>query len=218
MRQFAIGDIHGCLTALKRLDQELRFGPEDVVVTLGDYVDRGPDSRGVIDYLLELGKRCQLIALRGNHEVMMLAARCDRTMLADWKSCGGEQTLDSYGARSFDDLPASHWEFLEATRPYHEAEKDFFVHANAYPDIPLAHQPDYMLYWEFLSDPAPHFSDKRMICGHTSQRSGLPLDFGHAVCIDTWAYGGAWLTCLETASSLYWQASQSGKVQSGALE
>jgi len=218
MRQFAIGDIHGCLDALTRLDRELGFQAADTVVTLGDYVDRGPDSRGVIEYLIELGTRCKLIALRGNHEVMMLRARYDRSATVGWVSCGGNQTLDSYHAATFDDIPEAHWKFLESTIPYHEAERDFFVHANVYHSRPLAEQPDHMLYWEFLEQPSPHISGRRMICGHTAQKSGIPLDLGHAVCIDTYAHGGGWLTCLETLTNDYWQASQAGVLRPGCLE
>ena len=218
MRQFAIGDIHGCLHALTLLDQELRFQATDTVVTLGDYVDRGPDSRGVIEFLIGLGTRCKLIALRGNHEVMMLRARYDRAALVTWVSCGGNKTLDSYHASTFYDVPDSHWRFLESTMPYHEAERDFFVHANVYPDRPLAKQPDHMLYWEFLGEPPPHQSGRRMICGHSAQKTGIPLNLGYAVCIDTYAHGGAWLTCLDPLTNDYWQASQAGELRRGTLE
>ncbi len=129
MRQLAIGDIHGCLTALQVLDQELAFGDGDTVVTLGDYVDRGPDSRGVIDFLLDIRKRCRLVALRGNHEIMMMRARDDRSSLLNWIACGGDTTLDSYGAAGFQDVPEFHWEFMADTIRYHIAEHDFFVHA-----------------------------------------------------------------------------------------
>jgi serine/threonine protein phosphatase 1 len=115
MRQFAIGDIHGCLTALQVLDKELAFGDGDTVVTLGDYVDRGPDSRGVIEFLLGLRKRCKLVALRGNHEIMMLMARNDRSLLVNWVACGGGATLDSYGAAGFHDIPGTHWDFIADT-------------------------------------------------------------------------------------------------------
>ena len=217
MRQFAIGDIHGCLEALARLDRELAFEATDTVVTLGDYVDRGPDSRGVIDFLIELGSRCHLIALRGNHEIMMLHAKTDRSALLTWVSCGGNKTLDSYHASSFDDVPESHWHFLESTVRYHETQCDFFVHANAYPDKPLAAQPDHMLFWEFLSQSQPHQSGRRMICGHSAQKSGIPLNLGHAVCIDTYAHGGAWLTCLDVLTNVYWQASQTGDLRCDRL-
>lgn len=217
MRQFAIGDVHGCSAALRLLDEKLRFRSSDIVVMLGDYVDRGPDSRGVIEYLIELQKRCHLVLLRGNHEIMMMRAREDRSAMVEWLSCGGDKTLDSYQASSFSDLPEAHWQFLASTVPYHESDHDFFVHANAYPDFDLADQPEYMLFWEFLSDTSPHKSGKRMICGHTAQKSGRILDLGHAICIDTHAHGGGWLTCLEIRTGLYWQASQSGQIRDAGL-
>ncbi|MEO5716251.1 MAG: metallophosphoesterase family protein [Luteolibacter sp.] len=219
MRQFAIGDIHGCLTALQVLDRELVFGEDDTVVTLGDYVDRGPDSRGVIDFLLGLSKRCQLVSLRGNHEIMMLRARDDRSSLLNWIAVGGDMTLGSYGATGFQDVPDAHWEFLEGTIRYHVAEHDFFVHANVRPDLSLEDQPDFNLFWEHLDGAvSPHVAGRRMICGHTRQTSGLPLDLGNAVCIDTNACGGGWLTCLETGSGIYWQANQQGDLRRGCLK
>jgi serine/threonine protein phosphatase 1 len=99
---------------------------------------------------------------------------------------------------------------LEETLPYYETGQEFFVHANAYPKLKLADQPDDMLYWEFFGNPAPHQSGKRMICGHSAQASGLPLNIGHAVCIDTKAHGGGWLTCMDLRSGFYHQANQLG--------
>jgi len=218
MRQFAIGDIHGCLTALQVLDRELRFGEGDTVVTLGDYVDRGPDSRGVIEFLIDLRSRCRLVALRGNHEIMMLRAREDRSALLNWIACGGDTTLDSYGATDFQDVPGFHWDFLARTVRYHETGNDFFVHANVISDLPLKDQPDSHLFWEHIrGEMRPHVSGRRMVCGHTPQASGLPLNLGHVVCIDTHACGGGWLTCLETGSCLYWQADEKGDLRRGGL-
>jgi serine/threonine protein phosphatase 1 len=217
-RQFAIGDIHGCLTALERLDEQLGFGSGDLVVTLGDYVDRGSESRGVIDYLIALRGRCNLVTLRGNHEIMMMMARHDPAIFRDWLICGGDRTMDSYGARSLEEIPAAHWEFLEQTKRYHETARDFFVHANALPHKALSEQPDEVLFWERLVDGPAHVSGRRMICGHTAQRSLLPLQLGAAVCIDTWVYGPGWLTCLETGTGRYWQANQKGDLREGELE
>ena len=217
MRLFAIGDIHGCRQALQRLDQEIQFCATDTVVTLGDYVDRGPDSRGVIEHLFGLRKRCRLIALKGNHEVMMLRARADCPVVADWLSFGGDAALDSYPAKTLDDIPDAHWRFLESTVDYHETSREFFVHANANPDVPLQDQPDYMLQWEFLGHPAPHQSGKRMICGHTSQHTGRPLNLGHAVCIDTNCCNGGCLTCLDVRTNAYWLDSEAGDVRQGVL-
>ncbi len=217
MRRFAIGDIHGCYSALLALEEELKFGAEDVVVTLGDYVDRGPDSRLVIDHLIALDQRTTLVPLLGNHEIMMLDARQGDRAFQDWNDAGGHTTLDSYKAPTLDSIPMRHWKFLETCRRFHEAGPDFFVHANAWPDLPLAQQPDEMLFWETFNNPPPHDSGRRMICGHTSQRSGKPLNLGHAVCLDTCAYGGGWLTCLEVHSGTYWQANQFAQMRTGTL-
>ena len=118
------------------------------------------------------------------------------------------------------DVPESHWNFLGRARMpvYFETRSHFFVHANAYPDVPLNEQPDYMLYWERFDDPAPHESGKVMICGHTPQKSGVPKSIGHAVCIDTHAHAGGWLTCLDVNSGQYWQANEQSKTRTGFLE
>src|SRR5437016_2814525 len=117
MRTLAIGDIHGCLRALDTLLAEVRPQPDDVVITLGDYVDRGPDSKGVIDLLLELAKRCRLICLRGNHDFMMQEARKNFFTEREWLAMGGKPTLASYSGRAesgtLKDVPAEHWQFLE---------------------------------------------------------------------------------------------------------
>jgi serine/threonine protein phosphatase 1 len=226
MRVLAIGDIHGCLRALDGLLGAIRLQSDDTLVTLGDYVDRGPDSAAVLDRLIALQKRCRLIPLKGNHDVMMLGARRDLATFEDWFSCGGKETLQSYDADTHWDLfqdaiPPSHWRFLEDDcRRYYEFITHFFVHANAYPDVPLDEQPDHMLYWERLSAnlSRPHDNGKIMVCGHTSQRSGRPLDFGHAICLDTWVYGDGWLTCLDVKTRLYWQANQRGEMRTGWLD
>src|SRR6185295_1927713 len=213
MRLFAIGDIHGCYAALLALDAELRFGVEDCVITLGDYVDRGPDSRLVLEHLIELSKRSHLVPLLGNHETMLLGARKGRVELQDWTDAGGNATLKSYRGQTLDSIPTRHWQFLEACHRFHVAERDFFVHANADATQPLAEQSDDMLFWESFGSPPAHCSGRRMICGHTEQRSGRPLNLGHAVCIDTLAYGNGWLTCLDINSGTLVQANQSSQVR-----
>lgn len=193
------------------MDSAVGFSREDTVITLGDYVDRGPDSKGVIDFLIGLRERCNLVTLRGNHEIMMEQARENRGNAAGWLSVGGHETMDSYHAATLEDVPARHWEFLRNCLPSYETKTHFFVHANAYPDIAIKDQPDSMLYWEFFDNPPPHESGRTMVCGHSSQKSGLPLNVGHAVCIDTWAYGGGWLTCLDVESGGYWQTNERGE-------
>jgi serine/threonine protein phosphatase 1 len=154
---------------------------------------------------------------------MMLLAREDESAYEGWIESGGDAALASYAASGMagrlDDIPGAHWEFLEReTRAWYETERHFFVHANAYPDLPLEDQPDFMLYWEKLGDPSPHESGKIMVCGHTPQRSGRPRSIGRAVCIDTGACRGGWLTCLDVGSGLFWQANQAGETRKAFLE
>lgn len=217
MRCLAIGDIHGCHNALTTLDEALRFSANDTVIFLGDYVDRGPDTKGVIDFILDLRSRCNVITLRGNHEIIMLKARHDMSARTAWMELGGRETLDSYDVQDLADIPSEHWNFLESTIRYHEIDRDFFVHAGVDPFVPLAKQPDEALFWLRFIDPQPHQNGKRMICGHTSQKSGLPENRGHAVCIDTFAYGGAWLTCLDVTTNHYWQTNEAHEFRIGNL-
>jgi serine/threonine protein phosphatase 1 len=222
LRYLAIGDIHGCFRALTTLSAYVPFKGDDLLITLGDYVNRGPNSSAVLDWLIAYQQRGKLIALRGNHELMMLDARHSDDAFDRWIENGGDATLASYSP--FDDkgklidIPEEHWQFLEETQGLFETESHFFVHANVYPDLPLNEQPDFMLYWEKFDNPPLHESGKIMICGHTSQKSGVPISNGHAICIDTWACGKGWLTCLDVASGQYWQANQQGETRSDWLE
>jgi serine/threonine protein phosphatase 1 len=213
MRTIAIGDIHGCRASLEALADHAGFAEGDTIVTLGDYVDRGPDSRGVIDFLLKLRKRVTVVSLMGNHEIMMLAARQSSDAFLTWMMAevGGEETMASYGAESLGDIPAAHWEFIEAGLPFHEIETHFFVHASAAPEVALPDQMERVLYWQRFLNPPPHQNGKVMVCGHTSQQSGRPVNLGHAVCIDTWVYGDGWLTALEVGSGRYWQTNEAGE-------
>ena len=223
MRHLAVGDIHGCVRALRLLESFVPFRPRDCLVTLGDYVNRGPATSEVLDWLIDYGSRANLVAIRGNHDIMMMAARVNPQVYERWFEVGGGATLKSYapdeGPGNLADVPDRHWEFLEETRQYYETQTHFFVHANAYADIPLEEQPDFMLFWEHLHSmpPSPHESGKVMICGHSSQKSGLPLYLGHAICIDTWACGQGWLTCLDVATGQYWQANEQGETRSDWL-
>ncbi len=220
-RHLAVGDIHGSFTALAALAAAVPFRPEDTLITLGDYVDRGPDTHRVLDWLIAYQKKGRLVALRGNHELMMLQACEDEGHLGEWLACGGDATLASYSpfgdAGRLVDVPDAHWRFLDETIPHHEIGSHFFVHAGVMADMPLAEQPDFMLYWEKFDDPPAHESGKVMVCGHTAQRSGLPKSVGHAVCIDTAACKGGWLTCLDVGTGRYWQADQKGRTRTAWL-
>src|SRR6185436_15215289 len=135
MRTLAIGDIHGCARALDALLQAVKPKAEDRLIFLGDYIDRGPASREVIQSLLDLTKACSPVFLRGNHEVMILEARGDSTQSSLWQSYGGSETLTSYGLDSLEPnmdwaaaLPTEHWEFLERTGKFFENDRHIFVH------------------------------------------------------------------------------------------
>ena len=216
MRTLAIGDIHGCLAAFDHLIRFAKLTPQDTLVILGDVVDRGPDSRGVIARLMQLKSFCQVILLKGNHEIMMLGSRRDPVWDEDWRGHGGRHTLKSYApgkeTPTQSDVPAEHWEFLEHEfLDYWETDSHIFVHAGLDPDVALAEQKPLQLFWEFLARGARgHISGKTIVCGHTSQSTGAPLNLGHTICIDTWAYGGGFLSCLDVGSGIVYQASQSG--------
>tara|TARA_B100000941_G_scaffold211074_1_gene154659 strand:+ start:6221 stop:6844 length:624 start_codon:yes stop_codon:yes gene_type:complete len=189
---------------------------EDTVVTLGDYVDRGPDTKGVIDTILELRERTRVVSLMGNHEIMMLEARDSGVALARWmgEGVGGSSTVASYGGDSLQSIPVQHWEFIEGGLPFHESERHLFVHANAASHLALEDQDPFMLFWEKFRKVPPHRSGKTMVCGHTAQKGGVPANLGHAICIDTWAYGGQWLTALDVQSGTYWQCNEVGEERS----
>ena len=107
MRLLAVGDIHGCLAAFDDLLNWVLPTPDDVIVALGDFVDRGPNTRGVLDRLIDLRGRLNLICLRGNHEQMMVEARDGgRSEQKMWLGVGGIQALQSYGvAATLADVP-----------------------------------------------------------------------------------------------------------------
>ena len=192
---------------------------DDVIIPLGDYCDRGPNTNAVIDFLLHVATEHRLYPLRGNHDIMMLNAGNSETEFEKWAKVGGDKTLRSYSlfdgdAGTLADVPAHHWQWLnEALLPYYETETHFYVHANAYPELPLDEQPDFMLYWEQFNDPPAHESGRIMVCGHTSQKSGYPIANPHAICIDTWACGSGWLSCLHAESGMIWQANELGQTR-----
>jgi serine/threonine protein phosphatase 1 len=214
-RTIAIGDIHGCSAALEALVDAIRPRPEDMIVTLGDYINRGPDTRGVLDRLIALGRRCRLVPLLGNHEQMLLEARSGLHPTT-WLGMGGLATLASYGpGRDLSLIPEEHFEFLGGCLDFHETDTHIFVHAGYDPDLPMGEQPADLLRWESLRDgiPGPHRSGKAVIVGHTSQKGGEVLDLGHVKCIDTFCYGGGWLTALDVHTGEVWQADRGGNMR-----
>ena len=212
-RILAVGDVHGCLTSLDTLLDFVKLQPDDTLIFLGDYVDRGPDSRGVIERLIELSARDNIVFLRGNHDLWMENARENRQWFVSWlhRGVGGVQTLESYG--DFKNIPLSHWNFFDNLVEYYETETEIFVHGAVDAQLELSDQHQQVLLWERVDNQAPHFSGKRVICGHTSQKSGLPLDRSHAVCIDTFCHGGGWLSALDVTTNRVWQANEAGETR-----
>lgn len=217
-RTIAIGDIHGCSKALRALLDAVRPERDDTLVLLGDYVDRGPDSRGVLEELMQLRQLCHMVPLRGNHELMMLAARILPGPPEPWLSCGGHATLKSYGGR-LGQIPDSHVDFLCSLRSHYETASAIFVHAGYIHDRDMHDQSSQSLYWDHLpaTPPHPHHSGKTVFVGHTPQWSGQPLDLGHLVCIDTYCFGGRWLTAVDVDSRETWQADDRGQLRRDSL-
>ena len=198
---YVIGDIHGCLEPLHRLMRELRLSEADEVVFLGDYIDRGPDSKGVIEYLLTLQGRYTF--LMGNHERMFLDFLQGKER-ALFLYNGGTATLESYGGLRR--IPATHLAFLDRLRPYDETEDYLFVHAGIRPAIPLQEQDESDLLWireEFYAYPGRF--PKTVVFGHTPMREVLMED--DRIGIDTACVYGNKLTCLILPSREMIQAS-----------
>ena len=216
-RLFALGDIHGCSTALGTLIAAIDPQPEDTLVVLGDVIDYGPDTKGVIQQLIELSLRCRLIILTGNHEDMMFRAFEFPSELNSWIYSGGEDTLKCYPGRDENELiDPDHFDFLKREcRDYHETDDFIFVHANYFPNLPMSQQSSRTLRWEFIEPErmAPHYSGKVVIAGHTPQTNGDPLDLGFLKVIDTDASRGKWLTALEVRSNVIIQTDQDGKIK-----
>jgi serine/threonine protein phosphatase 1 len=214
-RTIAIGDIHGCSIALTALIEAISPRPDDIIVPLGDYVDRGIDSKGVLDQLIDLGSRFKLMPILGNHDQMMLHAKDGRSDFEFWLNCGADAALDSYGStRRLDLIPRNHIRFLESCRSYFETDTHIFVHANYKPDVQLEQLDDHTIRWLSLRDyvpPKQHCSGKVVVVGHTPQIE--ILDLGYLICLDTGVWKGGWLTALDVKSGKIWQVSDSGTLR-----
>jgi len=219
-RVIAIGDIHGCGKALATLVEGLDLTRDDVIVMLGDAVDRGPDTRGVVDQLIALGDRCNLVTIMGNHEQMMLEALDGDIPIQEWLMHGGAATLDSYGrGAGVNAVDAAHVEFIRTWGDVYQTPSHFFAHGNYIASRPLETQPWIDLRWQSLHwhTPTPHVSGKTAVLGHTSNKQGNIINLGHIVCVDTYCCGGFWLTAFDTTSGKFWQANESGDFRSVAL-
>lgn len=217
-RTIVLGDIHGCAHALDAILNEVQPQADDLIISLGDFIDTGRDTAAVIDRLMALEQSCSLVTIKGNHEEMLLGALTSERLKHSWLMCGGVSTVNSYRfGGDIDAIPDEHLEFISRCRHYYETERHIFVHANYLPERSLSEQPDHALRWSLLEPPypEPHCSGKTVIVGHTEQRSGEILDLGHVICIDTYCHAYGWLTALDVDSGEVWQASRWGALREG---
>lgn len=221
MAIYAVGDIHGSLKALLSIFSQERIKRDDTVIFLGDYVDRGPNSKGVLDWLIENKKNYNFKFILGNHDIMMSTAKNSPKQFMGWLCVGGSQTLDSYKIEDHsnwvDKIDNTHWDFINSCKPYYEIGNFIFVHAGLQVGIKLKRQDTYHLFWKKYEIPECYSPKKIVICGHTSRKNGEIADFGHTICIDTFAYGGKWLTCLNVKTKEYMKANNKGEIVIGVL-
>jgi serine/threonine protein phosphatase 1 len=217
VRIYAIGDVHGRADLLEqvftRIDTHIAAYPVDrpIHVLVGDYIDRGPNSREVLDRLLERAKSSEMVLLKGNHETFVLEFLRNPAMLQSWSQMGGLETLMSYGvtpslnadAQTQKELaitlqatlPKSHLMLLKSLQSSFSCGGFFFAHAGVKPGVPLAEQREADLLWirdEFLLYEGKF--DKIVVHGHTPVRE---VDIRpNRINIDTGAYATGRLTCL----------------------
>jgi serine/threonine protein phosphatase 1 len=200
-RTFIIGDIHGCLDMLEKLMDKITWSPDkDRLIFLGDYIDRGGNPKGVVDYILDLTRRSSLVeCLKGNHEAMLLdfLTGRDRFMFI---INGGWKTLESYGMyeSSEDDsaISSEHRSFYESLKLYVELEGYYVVHAGFKPGLDIKKQTEDEMLWIRKSFVSSDFDfGKKIIFGHTPFKE--PLIMHNKIGLDTGAVYGNKLTCLQ---------------------
>jgi predicted phosphodiesterase len=214
-RLYVIGDIHGRLDLLDRAVAAIArdveaHGSDALTVTLGDYIDRGPESSGVIARLAANPFPTPYVALRGNHELMLEMFLADPSVGTQWRPQGGEQTLQSYGVAVRhvvgranlqasellrEALPREHVAFLRSLRTSYTHGRFFLCHAGVRPGIPLDEQRDEDLMWirdEFLLSTVDF--GKIVVHGHTPTPE--PEVLANRINIDTKAFASGRLTCV----------------------
>ena len=217
MRRIVIGDIHGCARALRSLIEAIDPSDQDELVFLGDYIDRGPSSRDVVNQVIELQRRCQVVPLLGNHEIMLMGVALRGLDQEAWLRSGGKATVTSYGG-SLSKIPEAHWEFFRSLQSFYETEESIFVHAGYDPGCEMAEMDESTLFWtHLLTVPPPHQSGKRVFVGHTPQPGGNILHAEHVVCVDTYCFGGGFLTALDVDSFEIIQTDLHGHIRRAPL-
>jgi serine/threonine protein phosphatase 1 len=200
-RIFIIGDIHGCLDMLNRLMDKIHWEPaKDRLIFLGDYIDRGRDPKGVVDYILALNQCSGNIdCLIGNHEAIFLEylSGKDRGLFL---MNGGWSTVESYQGNKLKDLdslvPVDHMAFYQSLKTYIELKDHYVVHAGFRPKVEIEKQSLEDMVWireSFIY--SEHDFGKKVIFGHTPFSE--PLVMENKIGLDTGAVYGNKLTCLE---------------------
>lgn len=223
-RLIAIGDIHGELDKLNRLLHVVQPSASDQLVFLGDYVDRGKNSKGVIDRLIEVHHQFPpTIFIRGNHEQMLLDALVElgvrdalrtRDLSEEYSDCpyesdlemflsnGGKETLRSYRLQDMADFHEEHIAFFEKTRLWWKYENFVFMHAGAEPDIPMDMQDPYVVLWKRNSPPGRN-GEIHVVGHHPTQ--GEPYFEPGRYNLDTGAVYGQNLTACDVLTKQFWQ-------------
>ena len=213
-RIYAIGDVHGCsskLDGLLALIADDANGADHTLIFLGDYVDRGPDSAGVIDRLISVqATHADAIFLKGNHEAYLLKFLTAPDDHVEWLNWGGSETLASYGiagiaSKSNDELatdfaaklPDTHLAFMQQLTLYHRIDDHLFVHAGLKPGVSIKDQNENDLLWirDRFHNALPHERpDVTVVHGH--QRGRKPINLDWRVCVDTGACYDGKLTAV----------------------
>lgn len=169
-RVFVISDIHGCSKTFKALLWEkIGIKKSDKIYCIGDYVDRGKDSKGVIDFILKLRREGYKIhTLRGNHEQMMLDSLLSEYKLNHWLKYGGQETLKSFGVSSVNEIGDKYIKFLNRTKIFIATDKYIFVHAGLNFDFPNPFDDKHAMLWirdEYFDSDV--INNRILIHGHT---------------------------------------------------
>jgi serine/threonine protein phosphatase 1 len=152
---------------------------------------------------------------------MMLGVLDRRREPFGWLNHGGHNTMESYGfVGDLSVIPDSHRQFLESLLPYYESPTHIVVHANYDSQMRMENQSNELLRWVKISHqtPKPHFSGKHVVMGHTHHPEGQIVQLPYLTCIDTYCYGGKWLTALELETQRVWQSTPDGQVREFVLE
>jgi serine/threonine protein phosphatase 1 len=223
-RTLVVGDIHGKLTLFNRLLEKMEYQPDqDRLILIGDLVDRGEDSKGVVARAIELKKDApnRVVVIRGNHEAMMLAALAhpESEQAELWYYNGGVETIQSYMDDDGNlDVPEQHWDFMASLPTWYEDDHAIYVHAS----LPEGDQGDFLhpneapenpeLYWARNRHFFAEYKGKTVVFGHTI----TGMVFGERekvwfrdslICVDTGAYLTGVLSAVELPSRLVFNVS-----------